>query len=45
MVNLVGYGFKKIYIGNLSTSKKSVSNDARVTLEEANIITFEEMKI
>jgi len=45
MVNLVGYGFKTIYIGNLSSSKKSISSDARETLEQANIIIFEEMKI
>ena len=45
MVNLVGYGFKTIYIGNLLTSKKSASSDARTMLENANIILFEEMNV
>lgn len=45
MVNLIGYGFKNIYIGSLSNSKKSVSLEAKETLNNSKILTFEEMKL
>lgn len=45
MVNLIGYGFKTIHIGNLATAKKSVSTEAMLTLENYDIVKFEEMKI
>lgn len=45
MVNLVGCGFQKIYVGDLSNSKKLASQMSRETLESNGIITFEEMKL
>ena len=45
MVNLVGYGFKNIYVGNLSNPKKLTSLEASKTLNNSGILTFEEMKL
>lgn len=45
MVNLVGAGLQKIYIGDLSNAKKKASSEARITLENASILKFEEMPL
>jgi dCMP deaminase len=45
MVNLVGYGVRKIYIGDLNTAKKPVSLASKETLEANQIIIFEEMRL
>ncbi len=45
MVNLIGCGFKGIYIGNMSEAKKFAASDAKNIIENAGIITFEELKL
>jgi dCMP deaminase len=45
MVNLVGYGVQKIYIGDLNAAKKPVSLASKETLEANQIIIFEEMRL
>lgn len=45
LVNLIGCGFRDIYIGDINHSKKQASLDARQTLEAHGIINFKEMKI
>lgn len=45
MVNLIGYGVQKIYIGDLNAAKKPASQSARETLEASSIMNFEEMKL
>ncbi len=44
MVNLVGYGVRKIYIGDMGNSKKPESYPAYKTLESNDILLFEDMK-
>lgn len=45
MVNLVGYGVQKIYIGDINAAKKLVSQESKDTLHNNGIMTFEEMKL
>lgn len=45
MVNAIGAGFHHMYIGDETHAKKSISTTARTTLETANILSFEVMKL
>lgn len=45
MVNLVGYDIKKIYIKDLSLTKKSTSLDAQKMLETSGVIHFEPLDL
>jgi deoxycytidylate deaminase len=45
MVNLVGYGVQKLYLGDLENSKKPVSLLSKETLQTNQIMMFEEMKL
>lgn len=45
MVNLVGYGIQKIYIGDVNAAKKPASQLAKETLEMSGIMVFEEMAL
>lgn len=45
MVNLVGYGVRKIHIGDLNVAKKPASLSSKELLETTEIMAFEEMRL